>query len=201
MTACYGRWKPTLPRAWISFFVRLVPSFIGQMHGTSGLDLAHLRLEPFTHRSISSLQKKNWISSFVFFWKLIIIPIYVGAAMPLLSWTIFAMQCNAFLLCNSLLCKASLRWGLWQPSNVLLRLVTIGLLDGDHMRCSGDVNRNNMFCRYIGCYCLAVLQIRGEFLRYDIQTATSLLSPTGPCLDPWIREVYLVWPIWLVLRT
>jgi hypothetical protein len=75
---------------------------------------------------------------------------------------------------------------------VPLRLVTSSLLDGSHMRRSIDVNRSNKFRRCVR-YSLAFLQIIGEFLQHDIQTATSLVSPLGPYPDLWMREVYLVW--------
>ena len=174
--------------------MRLVPNFIGRMSGTSNLDLIHLCLEPFTLCSISLLQKKNSMSSLE-------VDHHTNICKGCYVFVVLNNLCNAFLLYYSLLYKASLCWGLWQPSNVPLRLVTTSHLDGGHMRHFRNINRNNKFCRCIGCYCLAVLQIKGEYLWYDIQTTTSLLSPTWPYSDLWIRKVYLILPMWLVLIT
>jgi hypothetical protein len=66
MTARCGNWKPKLFKSRISFFERLIQIFIGQMLGMSGLDCIHFRLVPLTQRSISSLQKRNSITSSFF---------------------------------------------------------------------------------------------------------------------------------------
>src|SRR5665811_1472661 len=66
MTARCGNWKPALSKSRISFLERLVPIFTGQILGMSGFDFTHFRLLPLTQRSMSSLQKKNSISSGLF---------------------------------------------------------------------------------------------------------------------------------------
>jgi hypothetical protein len=66
MTARCGNWKPALSKSRISFIERLVPIFTGQMLGMSGLDYTHFCFVPLTQRSISSLQKKNSITSSFF---------------------------------------------------------------------------------------------------------------------------------------
>jgi hypothetical protein len=62
MTARCGNWKPTLSKSRISFFERLVLIFTGQMLGMSGLDFTYFCFVPLTQRSMSSLQKKNFIT-------------------------------------------------------------------------------------------------------------------------------------------
>jgi hypothetical protein len=66
MTARYGNWKPALSKSRISFLERLVPIFTGQILGMSGLDCTHFSFVPLTQRSMSSLQKKNSITSGLF---------------------------------------------------------------------------------------------------------------------------------------
>jgi hypothetical protein len=63
MTARCGNWKPALSKSRISFVDRLVPIFTGQMLGMLGLDCTHFHLVSLTQRSMSSLQKKNSITS------------------------------------------------------------------------------------------------------------------------------------------
>jgi hypothetical protein len=63
MIARYGNWKPTLSKSRISFLEILVPIFTGQILGMFGLDYTHFRFVPLTQRSMSSLQKKNSITS------------------------------------------------------------------------------------------------------------------------------------------
>jgi hypothetical protein len=66
MTARCGNWKLALSKSRIFFFERLVPIFTGQMLGMSGLDYTHFRFVPLTQRSMSSLQKKNSLTSGLF---------------------------------------------------------------------------------------------------------------------------------------
>jgi hypothetical protein len=66
MTACCGNWKPAFSKSRIFFFERLVPIFIGQILGMSSLNYTHFRFVPLTQRSMSSLQKKNSITSGLF---------------------------------------------------------------------------------------------------------------------------------------
>jgi hypothetical protein len=66
ITACCGNWKPALSKSRISFLERLVPIFTGQILGMSGLDCTYFRFVPLMQRSMSSLQKKNSITSGLF---------------------------------------------------------------------------------------------------------------------------------------
>ena len=75
-----GNWKLALSKSKIFFLERLVPIFTGQILGMSGLDYTHFCFVPLTQRSLSSLQKKNFITSSLFLWAFCIMPIYVGAA-------------------------------------------------------------------------------------------------------------------------
>jgi hypothetical protein len=66
MTVRCGYWKPALSKSRISFLERLVPIFTGQILGMSGLNCTYFRFVPLTQRSMSSLQKKNSITSGLF---------------------------------------------------------------------------------------------------------------------------------------
>jgi hypothetical protein len=66
MIGRYGNWKPTLSKSRISFLERLVPIFTSQILGMSSLDCIHFRFVLLTQRSMSSLQKKNSITSGLF---------------------------------------------------------------------------------------------------------------------------------------
>jgi hypothetical protein len=63
MTTCCGNWKSALSKSRIIFLEKLVPIFIGQMLGMSGLDCTHFCFVPLMQRSMSSLQMKNSINS------------------------------------------------------------------------------------------------------------------------------------------
>ena len=95
----WGRRNPAVSNWRISLRERFVPILTGQVSGTSGLDITHFLRVLLTHLSISSLQKKNCKSSCLFFRKLVIISVYVGAAVLFPSWTIRATHFFFVIAC------------------------------------------------------------------------------------------------------
>jgi len=59
ITCCCRSAKSAASSAKTSLFDRFAPIFTSQMINTGDIDNIHLRLVPFTQRSMSSLQKKN----------------------------------------------------------------------------------------------------------------------------------------------